>query len=205
MSVAQQATTLMITNLRDELSRRRERVDKCREELEVAEADAEKFLAEVSASLGLRSRKAEKQYTPIERRKIVLNLYNAGKSNEEIAAELNLYRLTVDKDVMLLWEMGKLGSRTKNSDSVPPPPMRITLNTDDHAAPESDSDPVMTKLDGVGASKNELFDEVLRQQNGVRGKMVTLLTTVKNSHCHRVHIDRMGDGVTESDDSRHSH
>ena len=84
MSVAQQATTLMITNLRDELSRRRERVDKCREELEVAEADAEKFLAEVSASLGLRSRKAEKQYTPIERRKIVLNLYNAGKSNEEI-------------------------------------------------------------------------------------------------------------------------
>ena len=83
--------------------------------------------------------------------------------------------------------------------------MRITLNADDHAAPESDSDPVMTKLDGVGASKNELFDEVLRQQNGVRGKMVTLLTTVKNSHCHRVHIDRMGDGVTESDDSRHSH
>jgi len=74
---------------------------------------------------------------------------------------------------------------------------------------EDTAEPSEAELEGGdgdgGSALDKLRGEVMRQQAGVRSKPVHLNTAITRSHVHRVIVDRMGDGSTQPDESKHVH
>jgi len=119
----------------------------------------------------------------------VLALYLEGNAITAIAEQLKITRESVDQHLRILRKEGRLPSvSTVQSTSAA---TDETIDVDD-----GDED---------GASLDDLKAEVLRQQDGKKGKPVFLYTTPTRSHVHEAIVDHFGDGHTTSDASGHVH
>lgn len=98
----------------------------------------------------------------------------------------------------------------------PPPVVKAKVEWKDVVAastatpePEEDEEEEDEPEDDDGATMDELEAEVVRQQQGQRGKSVDLATTIRSSgekkHSHRARVDHFGDGHTLADDTGHAH
>jgi len=133
----------------------------------------------------------------------VRRLMLEGKSQPEIAEKLGIPRTSVNAHVTQLRLKGKLppagaesrrGEHDDDADEEEEPVV--------HRSPPSTS---AVPASVVGHSVEALRNEATRQQAGQRAKAVKLIAGVHNGHTHRVLVDRMGDGCTQSDDTGHVH
>jgi hypothetical protein len=130
------------------------------------------------------------------KRKKVLELYLAGKTNGEIADALDITKECVYQHVRLLKIAGDI-----SGDSRPSGGAAAEAPEGDEEAEESEG----ADQDDDGDTVQDLREEVARQQDGQRTKAARLCTTHHGDHDHSVLVDRMGDGQTMPDQTGHDH
>lgn len=112
------------------------------------------------------------------KRERIRQLFLEGKSRVEIAEELGIDKTNVNAHITQL----------RNSGKLPRP--------EDVAAAGDDDD---------GDSIEDLREEVTRQQGGKRSAVARLSMIEQSGHVHVAVVDRMGDGVTQPDETGHQH
>jgi DNA-binding transcriptional ArsR family regulator len=119
-------------------------------------------------------------------------LYLDGKTIGEMVEELDTTRQAIYQHLCVLRKAGLIEPREKHD--APAAAAPASTGDDDDAEDGEDGD-ALDKLRG----------EVMRQQGGVRSKAVHLVTAETHHHTHRVLVDRMGDGSTQPDETKHQH
>jgi hypothetical protein len=142
----------------------------------------------------------------------VKNLWEAGKGKEEIAAALDMTVGGVEYHLRILMDSGSIKERPSPS-SLPSSPVNSLPKPAGGAGEQVPSSLSPLPLAPVkaaaparrGSSLDELRQAVAKLQEGHRSKAVILGTTIDDGHRHSAMLDRMGDGVTTPDETKHVH
>jgi len=181
----------------------------------LAREDVEKAAAKSKSSSSGSGEGSRREGRPPLKRELVREMLAAGKTRSQIADELGMTLPAVNSQAYALKQAGLLpevpdpdpdededesssasNSRQESPTRMPTPP----------PAPPAARPPVPPPLaTSSGDSPDALRAEVTRQQGGQRARSAELVTSATNGHAHRVLVDRMGDGTTQSDATGHVH